>query len=56
MCITNLKIIEGGGSSLYLPGQFASFTPQQIAERVKGSKIEFASENVRLRIVEEKIL
>ncbi|KAF8858590.1 hypothetical protein BDZ45DRAFT_704668 [Acephala macrosclerotiorum] len=44
MCVTNIAIIQGGGSSLYLPGQFETFTAADIADRIKGSKIEFASE------------
>ncbi|KUJ07447.1 uncharacterized protein LY89DRAFT_601132 [Mollisia scopiformis] len=44
MCVTNIAIITGGGSSLYLPGQYETFTAADIAARVKGSKIEFASE------------
>lgn len=46
--VTNIAIAQGGGSSLYLPGQFVTFTPQDIRERVRGSKIEFASENCML--------
>ncbi|KAH8810753.1 hypothetical protein F5884DRAFT_897308 [Xylogone sp. PMI_703] len=42
--VTNIAIIEGGGSSLYLPDQFETFTPQDIQNRIRGSKIEFASE------------
>jgi hypothetical protein len=48
--VTNIAIIEGGGSSLYLPGEFATFTPQDIADRIKGSKIEFGSEMVKRQI------
>ncbi|RAL12189.1 UbiD family decarboxylase [Aspergillus homomorphus CBS 101889] len=46
--VTNIKIAEGGGSNLYKPGQYDSFTAGEIASRVKGSKIEFASENCQL--------
>ncbi|KAN0090605.1 hypothetical protein V8E51_019184 [Hyaloscypha variabilis] len=42
--VTNIAIIQGGGSSLYLPDQFSTFTPQDIQERIQGSKIEVASE------------
>ena len=48
--ITNIKIIEGGGSSLYLPGEFETFTPDMIRQRVTGSKIEFASEQVTFNV------
>lgn len=47
MCVTNIKIITGGGSSLYPAGEFETFTAADIAARVKGSKVEFASEMVR---------
>ncbi|KAJ5701998.1 hypothetical protein N7488_009546 [Penicillium malachiteum] len=46
--VTNIKIAEGGGSSLYEPGEFETFTAKDIRERVLGSKIEFASENCQL--------
>ncbi|PYI14862.1 hypothetical protein BO99DRAFT_476739 [Aspergillus violaceofuscus CBS 115571] len=46
--VTNIKIAEGGGSNLYKPGEYATFTAAEIAARVKGSKIEFASENCQL--------
>ncbi|PYH93415.1 hypothetical protein BO71DRAFT_420082 [Aspergillus ellipticus CBS 707.79] len=46
--VTNIKIIEGGGSNLYEPYEYASFTAADIAVRVQGSKIEFASENCQL--------
>ncbi|KAJ6102925.1 hypothetical protein N7486_005352 [Penicillium sp. IBT 16267x] len=46
--VTNIQIAEGGGSSLYLPGQFETFTAQEIQERITGSKVEFASENCQL--------
>ncbi|KAE9365738.1 hypothetical protein N431DRAFT_385617 [Stipitochalara longipes BDJ] len=42
--VTNITIIQGGGSSLYLPDQFDTFTPQDILARIEGSKIEVASE------------
>lgn len=48
--ITNIKIIDGGGSSLYLPGEFETFTPDDIRQRITGSKIEFASEQVRFNM------
>ncbi|GKZ17245.1 hypothetical protein AbraCBS73388_007297 [Aspergillus brasiliensis] len=47
--VTNIQIIEGGGSNLYdPPSLYYTFTKSEIAARVKGSKIEFASENHRL--------
>ncbi|PYH47821.1 uncharacterized protein BP01DRAFT_198501 [Aspergillus saccharolyticus JOP 1030-1] len=46
--VTNIQIAEGGGSNLYEPGQYETFTAAEIAARVKGSKIEFASENCQL--------
>lgn len=36
----------GGGSNLYPPEQFDTFTQEQIQERVKGSKIVVLSEQV----------
>ncbi|PWY92854.1 hypothetical protein BO70DRAFT_20403 [Aspergillus heteromorphus CBS 117.55] len=46
--VTNIKIIEGGGSNLYPPYEFDTFTAADIRSRIKGSKIEFASENCQL--------
>ncbi|KAE8392918.1 hypothetical protein BDV23DRAFT_192255 [Aspergillus alliaceus] len=46
--ITNIAIIEGGGSNLYTPDEYATFTEKNIRDRIKGSKIEFASENCML--------
>lgn len=47
--VTNIYIIEGGGSNLYEPPSlYYSFSASEIAARVRGSKIEFASENVCL--------
>lgn len=47
--VTNILIIEGGGSNLYEPASlYNTFSASEIAARVKGSKIEFASENVWL--------
>jgi hypothetical protein len=39
-------ISSGGGSNLYEPEQFSTFTPQDIKERIQGSKIVIASEQV----------
>ncbi|OJZ88988.1 UbiD family decarboxylase [Aspergillus piperis CBS 112811] len=47
--VTNIYIIEGGGSNLYEPPSlYYSFSASEIAARVRGSKIEFASENCQL--------
>ncbi|KAJ5887454.1 hypothetical protein N7495_007495 [Penicillium taxi] len=46
--VTNIKIAQVGGSSLYEPGQYESFSADEIKQRVLGSKIEFASENCNL--------
>jgi hypothetical protein len=46
--ITCLNIIAaGGGSNLFPPEQFASFSQMEIDERIKGSKIVIVSEQVR---------
>lgn len=39
-------IAQGGGSNLFPPEQFSTFTEQEIQERVKGSKIVIVSEQV----------
>jgi hypothetical protein len=39
-------IAGGGGSNLYLPEEFDTFTPLDIQERIKGSKIVIVSEQV----------
>jgi hypothetical protein len=39
-------IAAGGGSNLFLPEQFATFTPADIQERIKGSKVVIVSEQV----------
>lgn len=39
-------IAQGGGSNLFLPEQFATFTQKDIDERIKGSKIVVVSEQV----------
>jgi hypothetical protein len=44
-------LAEGGGGSLYLPGEFDTFTPEDIAARSQFSKLEFASEQVRNAVV-----
>lgn len=39
-------IAQGGGSNLFPPEQFSTFTEQEIQERIKGSKIVIVSEQV----------
>ena len=39
-------IAQGGGSNLFPPEQFSTFTEQDIEERVTGSKIVIVSEQV----------
>ena len=39
-------IAGGGGSNLYPPEDFDTFTPQNIQDRIKGSKIVIISEQV----------
>jgi len=47
MLIVCLNVIAGGGgSNLYPPEQFAKFTPLEIQQRIQGSKIVVASEQV----------
>ena len=40
-------IVAGGGSNLFTPDQLATFTPNDIKERIFGSKIVIVSEQVR---------
>jgi len=40
-------IATGGGSNLFPPEKFATFSQAEINERIKGSKIVVASEQVR---------
>ena len=40
-------IADGGGSNLYPPGTESTFTPEDIQERIYGSKIVIISEQVR---------
>lgn len=45
--VTCLNIIaNGGGSNLYPPEQFSTFSQTEIEERIKGSKIVVVSEQV----------
>lgn len=47
MLIVCLNVIaRGGGSNLYLPDEYSTFTEQDIKERIKGSKIVVVSEQV----------
>jgi hypothetical protein len=40
-------IATGGGSNLFPPEQYSTFTQEQIDNRIKGSKIVVVSEQVR---------
>jgi hypothetical protein len=40
-------IATGGGSNLFHPEQFSTFTEKEIDDRVNGSKIVIVSEQVR---------
>jgi hypothetical protein len=47
--IAGLNVIAaGGGSNLFPPEQFASFSQHEIDERIKGSKIVIVSEQVSM--------
>lgn len=41
-------IAGGGGSNLYLPEDFDTFTQENIQDRIKGSKIVVISEQVHI--------
>lgn len=41
-------IVAGGGSNLFLPEEYATFTSIQIKERILGSKIVVLSEQVNM--------
>ncbi|KAA8893055.1 hypothetical protein FN846DRAFT_577565 [Sphaerosporella brunnea] len=41
-------IVVGGGSNLFRPEEFATFTPLNIKERIKGSKLVIVSEQAML--------
>jgi hypothetical protein len=41
-------IAIGGGSNLFLPEELSTFSPYEIQERIKGSKIVVVSEQVRV--------
>ncbi|TID16332.1 hypothetical protein E6O75_ATG11450 [Venturia nashicola] len=44
-------IVAGGGSNLFLPEDFATFTPSDIKDRVFGSKIVVISEQAMLNVI-----
>lgn len=44
-------IAQGGGSNLFPPDQFDTFTQEEIAERIYGSKIVVVSEQAMLNVV-----
>lgn len=44
-------IATGGGSNLYPPEQFETFTQEDIEERIKGSKIVVVSEQAMLNVI-----
>ena len=43
-------IVNGGGSNLAYPDEYASFTPEEVEERVLGSKLVVVSEQVSLHL------
>ena len=48
--ISCLNVIAGGGgSNLYPPELTGTFTPEEVAERIQGSKIVVVSEQVRFQ-------
>ncbi|KAF2157980.1 hypothetical protein K461DRAFT_220173, partial [Myriangium duriaei CBS 260.36] len=49
VCLNN--IAQGGGSNLYEPAEDASFTPQDIKDRIYGSKIVIVSEQCMLNVI-----
>ncbi|KAI8939961.1 hypothetical protein NX059_003686 [Plenodomus lindquistii] len=44
-------IVMGGGSNLFPPEQFATFSQEEIDERIKGSKIVVVSEQCMLNVI-----
>ncbi|KAH0557136.1 hypothetical protein GP486_005076 [Trichoglossum hirsutum] len=44
-------IAQGGGSNLFLPEEFATFTEDDIKERIKGSKVVIVSEQAMLNVI-----
>ena len=49
-------IVAGGGSNLFLPEEYAAFTPADIKERIFGSKIVIVSEQVNTRRVHSALV
>jgi hypothetical protein len=47
-------IATGGGSNLFLPEEYATFTEDDIQERIKGSKIVIVSEQVSSAFVSQQ--
>jgi hypothetical protein len=54
--VTNIILAEEGGASLYLPGEFDTFTPEDVAPKALFSKVEFASEQVRDAFYDQAML
>lgn len=44
-------ICQGGGSNLYPPEQFVTFSPEDIKDRIQGSKIVIVSEQAMLNVI-----
>ncbi len=44
-------VVTGGGSNLFLPEEFATFTPEDIKERINGSKVVVISEQAMLNTI-----
>lgn len=42
-------IVNGGGSNLAYPEEYATFTPTEVKDRIYGSKLVIVSEQVRVR-------
>ncbi|GAB7349123.1 hypothetical protein MBLNU459_g8069t1 [Dothideomycetes sp. NU459] len=52
MLVVCLNVIAGGGgSNLFEPDQLATFTPEDIRERINGSKIVIVSEQAMLNVI-----
>lgn len=51
LIVTLNKIAEGGGSNLYTPDLESTFTPEDIRERIYGSKIVIISEQAMLNVI-----
>lgn len=44
-------IADGGGSNLFTPGLETTFTPDEVQERIYGSKIVIISEQAMLNVI-----